>query len=55
MSRAPRFLVILLVLLCGLLPVRADQDAAPERGTAVIDPATLRELDGGKFRLDRMR
>ena len=27
---------------------------ALERGTAITDPATLRELDGGKFRLDRM-
>src|SRR5689334_17757567 len=53
MSCAPRFLAILLVL-CGALPAQAAPDAAPERGTAVIDPATLRELDGGKFRLDRM-
>jgi hypothetical protein len=36
------------------LPARAAQDAALERGTAITDPATLRELDGGKFRLDRM-
>ena len=28
--------------------------AALERGTAITDPATLRELDGGRFRLDRM-
>ena len=27
---------------------------ALERGTAIIDPATLRELDRGRFRLDRM-
>ena len=36
------------------MPARAAQDAALERGTAITDPATLRELDGGKFRLDRM-
>ena len=53
MSCAPRFLAILLVL-CGALQVQAAPDAAPERGTAVIDPATLRGLDGGEFRLDRM-
>jgi hypothetical protein len=54
MSLAPRFLAIVFVLLCAALPAHAAQDAAPERGTAVTDPATLRELDGGKFRLDRM-
>ncbi|MCK1511705.1 hypothetical protein IVB22_03775 [Bradyrhizobium sp. 190] len=54
MSRAPGILVIVFALLCGALPARAAQDAALERGTAITDPATLRELDGGKFRLDRM-
>src|SRR3569833_123166 len=54
MSRAHRFLVIAFALLCGALPSRAAQDAAPERHTAIIDPATLRELDSGRFRLDRM-
>jgi hypothetical protein len=54
MSRASAFLVVAFALLCGALPVRAAQDAALERGTAITDPATLRELDGGKFRLDRM-
>jgi hypothetical protein len=54
MSRVPRFLAIAFVLLCAALPARAAQDAALERGTAITDPATLRELDGGKFRLDRM-
>ncbi|WP_213289090.1 hypothetical protein [Bradyrhizobium sp. sGM-13] len=54
MSRAPRFLAILLALLCGALSARAAQDAALERGAAITDPATLRELDAGKFRLDRM-
>jgi hypothetical protein len=54
MNRVPGILAIVLALLCGALPARAAQDAAFERGTAITDPATLRELDGGKFRLDRM-
>ncbi|MEH2531829.1 hypothetical protein V1277_001791 [Bradyrhizobium sp. AZCC 1588] len=54
MSRAPRFLVILFALLCGALPARAAQDAPLERGAAITDPATLRGLDGGKLRLDRL-
>jgi hypothetical protein len=54
MSRVSRFLAIIFALLCGAVPARAAQDAALERGTAITDPATLRELDGGKFRLDRM-
>src|SRR6267142_3320487 len=54
MSRVPGILAIVLALLCGALPARAAETAALERGTAVTDPATLRELDGGKFRLDRM-
>jgi len=54
MSRAPGFLAILFALLCGVLPAFSAGDAALERGTAITDPATLRELDSGKFRLDRM-
>src|SRR5437899_2587489 len=54
MSRVPGILAIVLALLYGALPARAAQDTALERGTAITDPATLRELDGGKFRLDRM-
>ncbi len=54
MSLAPRFLAVLLAVLCGAWPARAAQDSALERGTAITDPATLRELDGGRFRLDRM-
>ena len=41
MSRALRFLAILFALLCGALPARAAQDAALERGTAIIDPLAL--------------
>ncbi len=54
MSRVPGILAIVLALLCGALPAHGAQDAALERGTAITDPATLRELDSGKFRLDRM-
>jgi len=54
MSLAPRFLAIVFAMLCAALPAYAAQDAALERGTAITDPATLRELDGGKFRIDRM-
>ena len=45
MSRALRFLVIILGLLCGVLPARAVQGAALERGAAITDPYALRELD----------
>jgi hypothetical protein len=48
MSRALRFLVIILALLCGVLPVRAAQGAALERGAAITDPDALRELDLGE-------
>jgi hypothetical protein len=54
MSLAPRFLAIVFAMLCAALPARAAQDAALEHGTAITDPATLRELDSGRFRLDRM-
>ncbi|ANV99718.1 hypothetical protein [Bradyrhizobium icense] len=54
MSRAPRFVAIVFALLCGALPASAAQDVRLERGAAITDPATLRELDAGKFRLDRM-
>jgi hypothetical protein len=48
MSRALRFLVIILVLLCSVLPARAAQGAALERGAAITDPYALRELDLGE-------
>jgi hypothetical protein len=48
MSRALRFLAIIFVLLCGVLPVRAAQGAALERGAAITDPYALRELDLGE-------
>ena len=47
-----RFLVTFLVLLAGVLPVRhARSAAALERGTAIIDPLALSELDRGRFGL----
>ena len=50
-----RILLIAFILLLGAAPVaRAVEAVALERGTAITDPAMLRELDGGRFRLDRM-
>lgn len=49
-----RFLVTFLVLLAGVWPARHAQSAALERGTAVIDPGALRELDRGRFGLGRV-
>ena len=50
-----RILLTAFILLLGAAPAaRAVETAALERGTAITDPATLRELDGGRFRLDRM-
>ncbi|MBR1148823.1 hypothetical protein [Bradyrhizobium sp. AUGA SZCCT0431] len=51
MSRALRFLVIMLALVCGALPAST---APLERGTAITDPLTLRELDGGRFGIGRL-
>jgi hypothetical protein len=53
MDRALQLLLPLLVcgLVCGALPARAGDAKALERGTAIIDPAALRELDGGRFGL----
>jgi len=50
-----RFLFLILISLAGALPARAAPAAAPlERGAAIIDPAALRELDGGRFGIGRM-
>ena len=50
-----RFLFTFMVLLAGFLPLRhAHSAAAPERGTAIIDPLALRELDRGRFGLGRV-
>ncbi len=44
MSRALPALVGILALLCGASPARAESPA-PERGTAITDPAALRALE----------
>ena len=54
MTHGLRFLVSLLVLLCGAWPAGAMQGAPLERGTAITDPLALRELDRGKFGLGRI-
>src|SRR5229473_5032878 len=51
MDRTLRFLVVIFVLLCSALPAGA---ALLERGTAIIDPLALRELDSGRFGLSRV-
>jgi hypothetical protein len=42
-----------LLLSCCTLPARADGPPL-ERGTAIIDPLALRELDGGRFALSHI-
>jgi hypothetical protein len=50
-----RLLVASLILLAGIVPARHARGAAPlERGTAIIDPLALRELDRGRFGLRQM-
>ena len=47
-----RILVAVLMLLAGVMPLRAAESAAAlERGTAIIDPLALRALDAGRFAL----
>ena len=47
-------LLAVVVLLIGMCSARAALDAPLERGTAIIDPGVLRELDGGRFGLVRI-
>jgi hypothetical protein len=54
MSHGLRFLVSLLVLVCGAWPAGAMQSAPLERGIAITDPLVLRELDRGRFSLGRI-
>jgi hypothetical protein len=50
-----RFLVFILVLLGSVLPAPQVQCAALlERGAAITDPLSLRELDRGRFGLSRI-
>jgi hypothetical protein len=44
-------LLAIVVLLIGACPAQAASDAPLERGTAIIDPAALRELDHGRLGL----
>jgi hypothetical protein len=46
--------VAVFVVLCGVLPARLAQAAALERGTAILDPQALRELDRTRFGLGRV-
>lgn len=52
--RALPFLAILAVLCARALPASAAEAAALERGTAITDPLALRELDHGRFGIERM-
>jgi hypothetical protein len=54
MDRAVQLFFIILVLLCSALPARAVEGLALERGTAIIDPLALRELDRGGFAVGRI-
>jgi hypothetical protein len=50
-----RFVATILVVLCSIISVHHARSAeALERGTAIIDPLALRELDHGRFALGRM-
>src|SRR5215813_3697865 len=54
MISAARASAALLVLFCCALPARAADRQPLERGTAIIDPLALRELDQGRFGLTRI-
>ncbi|HEY3794343.1 MAG TPA: hypothetical protein VGM09_21165 [Bradyrhizobium sp.] len=55
MSRPLRFLGTILVLACSLFAAcQAHSTAALERGTAIIEPFALRELDRGRLGLLRI-
>ena len=55
MSRPLRFLGTILVLACSVFVARQAQSAAAlERGTAIVEPFALRELDRGRFGLERI-
>jgi hypothetical protein len=53
MSLAARCSAIILVLCCAV-SARAADHPPPERGTAIIDPLALHELDHGRFGLTRI-
>jgi hypothetical protein len=54
MISAARTSAALCLFLCCALPARAADRPPLERGTAIIDPLALRELDQGRFGLTRV-
>jgi len=54
MASAPRASIVFALALGAASPARAVDTAPIERGTAIIDPAALRELDHGRFGLARI-
>jgi hypothetical protein len=54
MASAPRASLVFAMLLCAAFSARAAAAPPIERGTAIIDPAALRELDHGRFALARI-
>jgi hypothetical protein len=54
MISAARALAAIFLSLCCALPARAADRPPLERGTAIIDPAALRELDQGQLGLTRI-
>src|SRR5690242_20377138 len=54
MIPAARALAATFLFLCCALPAVAADRPPLERGTAIIDPAALRELDDGRFGLTRI-
>jgi len=54
MSRPLRSLLIAIALLCLMQPRLVRSAQSLERGTAILNPAALRELDRGPFGLARM-
>ena len=49
-----RFLLTAFILLGTVLPLHAAETAPLQRGTAIIDPLALRELDQGRFGIGGM-
>ena len=54
MISAVRASAAILFICCAALPARAADRPPLERGTAIIDPAALREMDDGHFGLTRI-
>src|ERR1700730_13580475 len=55
MGRTLRFFVASVILLASVLPARqAHSASALERGAAITDPLSLRELDSRRFGLSRV-